>query len=361
MMGLAGTEEKLIVMDEPLRKTEASRDRSVAPPPACLDLDVLRTLVLAVDLGGFARAAYRVGRTQSAVSLQMRRLEESAGQPLFTRAGRSFALTTAGEQVLGYARRLLAINDEAVAAVRGTRLACPVRLGLLADFAETWLPQVLARFARTHPTARLEVQVDRRIAMFDALDRGRLDFALVFEADRPRGVRLGDLPMAWIAPRASRWAPGSVLPLVLFEAPCVFRTAALAALDRAGIPWHVAFTSQSLAGIWAAVDAGLGVTVRTPVGVPRRLQVVDPVTGQLAGLPALPSTELWLLDASDSGSPLAAELRALLVRSISAALPLRRVRDRRATSARSARQTRAMTRTSSIALRTPPRRSRRRP
>ena len=86
---------------------------------------MLRTLVLAVDLGGFARAARRVGRTQSAVSLQMRRLEAGAGQSLFTRAGRSFALTTAGEQVLGYARRLLAINDEAVAAVRGTRLACP--------------------------------------------------------------------------------------------------------------------------------------------------------------------------------------------------------------------------------------------
>jgi DNA-binding transcriptional LysR family regulator len=327
-----------------LRKTEASRDRPTPPLPDCLDLNVLRTLVLAVDLGGFARAARRVGRTQSAVSLQMRRLEDSAGQPLFTRAGRSFALTTAGDQVVGYARRLLAINDEAVAAVRGARLACPVRLGVLGDFAETWLPQVLARFARSHPTARLEVQVDRRVAMLDALDRGRLDFALVFEADRPRGTRLGDLPMAWIAPRASRWAPGSALPLVLFEAPCVFRTAALAALDRAGIPWYVAFASQSLAGIWAAVDAGLGVTVRTPVGVPRGLQVIDPSTGPQGtappGLPALPSTELWLLDGADASSPLAAELRALLVRSISAALPLRAVPDRRTTSARSARPAR---------------------
>jgi DNA-binding transcriptional LysR family regulator len=329
MMGLAAAEEKLIFIDASLRKTEASLDRPAASPPVCLDLDVLRTLVLAVDLGGFARAARRVGRTQSAVSLQMRRLEDSAGQSLFTRAGRSFALTTAGEQVLGYARRLLAINDEAVAAVRGTRLACPVRLGVLADFAETWLPQVLAQFARTHPTARLEVQVDRRIAMLDALDRGRLDLALLFDADRPRGVRLGELPMAWIAPRGSRWAAGGVLPLVLFEAPCVFRTAALAALDRAGIPWHVAFTSQSLAGIWAAVDAGLGVTVRTAIGVPRGLQVVDPVAERVAGLPALPSTELWLLDASDPGSPLAAELRALLVRSISARRAAPRTRSRR--------------------------------
>lgn len=281
---------------------------------------MLRTLVLAVDLGGFARAAHRVGRTQSAISLQMRRLEDSAGQRLFARAGRSFALTPAGEQVLGYARRLLALNDEAVAAVRGTRLASPVRLGVLADFAETWLPPVLARFARSHPTARLEVQVDRRTALLDALDRGRLDLALVFDADRPRGVRLGELPMAWIAPRGSRWPADGVLPLVLFEAPCVFRTAALDALDRAGIRWHVAFTSQSLAGIWAAVGAGLGVTVRTAVGVPRALQVVDPA----AGLPALPSTALWLLDASAPGAPQVAELRALLARSIAAVLPARR-------------------------------------
>jgi DNA-binding transcriptional LysR family regulator len=297
-----------------LRKTETPAS---PPPPACLDLDVLRTLVLAVDLGGFAHAARRVGRTQSAVSLQMRRLEDSAGQLLFTRAGRSFALTPAGEQVLGYARRLLAINDEAVAAVRGTRLACPVRLGVLADFAETWLPPVLARFARSHPTARLEVQVDRRIALLDALDRGRLDLALVFDAERPSGTRLGELPMAWIAPRGSPWPPGGSLPLVLFEAPCVFRTAALGALDRAGIPWHVAFTSQSLAGIWAAVDAGLGVTVRTAAGVPRALAVLPPS----ARLPALGSTTLWLLDASDPGSPLVGELRAQLTRWVTAALP----------------------------------------
>ena len=301
-----------------------------------LDLDVVDHLVVDMPAGLVVVAQQvEVVALPGDVAHHGRRLEESAGQPLFTRAGRSFALTTAGEQVLGYARRLLAINDEAVAAVRGTRLACPVRLGVLADFAETWLPKVLARFVQTHPTARLEVQVDRRIAILDALDRGRLDLALVFDASRPRGVRLGDLPMAWIARRGSQWPSGGVLPLVLFEAPCVFRTAALAALDRAGIPWHVAFSSQSLAGIWAAVNAGLGVTVRTPVGVPRGLQVVDPGTG----LPALPSTELSLLDASDPGSPLPAELRAQLVESISAALPPRGGRDRRATSARTARQT----------------------
>jgi DNA-binding transcriptional LysR family regulator len=298
-------------------------ESSLAPLQPCFDLDVLRTLVLAVDLGGFARAARRVGRTQSAVSLQMRRLEDRAGQPLFTRAGRSFAITAAGELVLGYARRLLALNDEALAAVRGTRLASPARLGLLPDLAETWLPPVLARFAREHPTARLEVQVDRGLAMLDALDRGRLDLALVFDADRPRGVRLAELPMTWIARRGTRWPPDGVLPLVLLEAPCTFRTAALAALDRAGVRWHVAFTSQSLNGIWAAVGAGLGVTVRTPAGVPRGLEVLEPATGGVVGLPALPSIALWLHESPAGVSPVVAELRALLVQSISAVLPPR--------------------------------------
>lgn len=311
------TEEKLILLDIHLRKNE----QSLAPLLPCFDLDVLRTLVLAVDLGGFARAARRVGRTQSAVSLQMRRLEDRAGQPLFTRAGRSFAITAAGELVVGYARRLLALNDEALAAVRGTRLASPVRLGLAPDFAETHLPPILARFARTHPAARLEVQVDRGLAMLDALDRGRLDLALVFDADRPRATRLAELPMAWIAQRGTRWPLDGVLPLVLLEAPCAFRTAALAALDRAGIRWHVAFTSQSLNGIWAAVDAGLGVTVRTPVGVPRALEVLEPAAGRVAGMPALPSIALWLHESPADASPLVAELRALLVQSISAALP----------------------------------------
>jgi len=306
-----------------LRKTEAP-----SPPPLpCFDLDVLRTLVLAVDLGGFAHAARRVGRTQSAVSLQMRRLEAHAGQPLFTRAGRSFAITAAGELVLGYARRLLALNDEALATVRGTRLASPVRLGLLPDLAETWLPPILARFARTHPTARLEVQVDRGLAMLDALDRGRLDLALVFDIDRPRATRLVELPMAWIAQRGARWPEDGVVPLVLLEAPCAFRTAALAALDRAGVRWHVAFTSQSLNGIWAAVGAGLGVTVRTPVGVPRGLEVLPPGAGGLAGPPALPSIALWLHESPAGASPLVAELRALLVQAIADALPSpRRVR-----------------------------------
>jgi DNA-binding transcriptional LysR family regulator len=299
----------LILFDQHLRN-------SAQPSAPCFDLDVLRTLVFAVDLGGFSRAAARVGRTQSAVSLQMRRLEELAGERLFEKAGRSFAVTTAGERMLGYARRLLALNDEAYAAVRDTELVLPVRLGLLPDFAETWLPPILASFVRSYPAARLEAHVDRGLAVLSALDQGRLDLALVFGIERPTSTRIAELAMTWIAGRHFTWRRGSSLPLVVFEPPCAFRAAAIAALDRAGVPWHVAFTSQSLGGIWAAVEAGLGVTVRTPHGLPRRLRPL----GAAAKLPPLPSIALALHRAAFPASPLVDQLRTTLEQGIASLL-----------------------------------------
>ena len=280
---------------------------------------MLRTLVFAVDLGGFSRAARRVGWSQSAVSLQMRRLEDQAGQPLFEKAGRSFAVTAAGELMLGYARRMLALNDEALAALHDARFTRPLRFGLPADFAETWLPAMLARFVRTHPAVRLDAHVDRNLALAAALDQGRLDLALVFGIERPRGKRITELPMTWIARREFRWSRRDSLPLVLFEAPCMFRTAALDALDRAGVRWHVAFTSQSLGSLWAAVEAGLGLTLRTSAGLPRRLRAV----GAAAKLPALPAVALWLHGPSLPAAPVVAELRDALEQSIASALTAR--------------------------------------
>ena len=301
--------------------------KTQSTPTLCFDLDVLRTLVFAVDLGGFARAARRVGRSQSAVSLQMSRLEDQAGQPLFAKAGRSFAVTAAGEQMLGYARRLLALNDEAVAALRGTQLTQTVRLGLPADFAETWLPPILARFTRGRPEVRLEVRVDRNLALLDALDRGQLDLSLVFGVERPHGVRLAELPMTWIGRRDFAWAANASLPLVLFEPPCAFRAAALEALDRTGVRWHVAFSSQSLGGVWAAVEAGLGVTVRTPAGVPGQLCPL----GARSRLPALPRIALWIHTPPTAAPELVSELRAVLEQSIAGVLtaPGRSTRARR--------------------------------
>src|SRR4051812_11661209 len=211
-----------------------------------LDMDVLRTLAVAMERGSFAQAAQRLGRSQSALSLQMRKLEGQVGQTLFRKAGRGLALTEAGDVVLGYARRILELNDEAVAAVTGLAVAGTVRLGLHQDFAEAWLPAALAGFAPAPPAGPVSAGIERQHVLLERLGQGRLDLALVFGNEPAPGpgitaTRIAELPMGWIAD-ADYQRPADALPLVLFEAPCVFRDAALAALERARVPWRLALT-----------------------------------------------------------------------------------------------------------------------
>lgn len=268
-----------------------------------LDLDLLRSLVAAIDLGGFGRAAAKLGRSQSAVSLQMQRLEAQLGRPLFRKEGRRLALTDAGDTVLAYARRLLALNDEAVAAVRGVAVSGSVRLGVTQDLVEPALTPVLARFARAHPAAHVEVRVERSGALVDQLAGGRLDLVVLFTRDT--GDALAELPITWIGPNGFSRDRTQPLPLVLFEAPCLFRQVAIEALDSAGIPWRIALTSPSLSGLWAAVSAGLGVGVRTTYGLPKDLAVID-------GLPPLPSVGLQIRTSTAPLSPAATRLKEIL-------------------------------------------------
>jgi DNA-binding transcriptional LysR family regulator len=206
-----------------------------------LDIDFLRTLASAEDLGGMNRAAERVGRSQSAVSQQMRKLEEKIGQRLFRKQGRGLVLTEPGELLLKYARRILALNDEAIAALHGSGLEGAVRFGLPSDFAETWLPAALGQFKRAHPLIRVEASVDRNAVLFERLEKGQLDLAMFFSDGQHQGAeRLATLPMVWIGNAERAWDPTEPVPLVLFEAPCVFRKAGIAALDAARVPaWRV--------------------------------------------------------------------------------------------------------------------------
>jgi DNA-binding transcriptional LysR family regulator len=276
-----------------------------------LDLDVLRTFVTGHDLGTFAAAAKRLGRSQSAVSLQLRKLESQAGQALLRKDGRGLALTPAGEIMLSYARRLIELNDEAVAAVSGVTMEGWVRLGLVQDFAESWLPALLGRFARAHPGVRVEARVDRGAPLAAAVTKGELDMALVWgDLPGPHRTELASVPVVWVGAPQHAVAPLRPLPLATFEPPCVFRDAALRALDRAGIPWRITFTSPSLAGLWAAVEAGLGVTPRNRHSVPPRLAILPggrelPKLNDLAGLS--------LHVASGTLSPAAARLREVLI------------------------------------------------
>ncbi|ASG19634.1 DNA-binding transcriptional LysR family regulator [Nitrospirillum viridazoti] len=283
-----------------------------------LDMDVLRTFVTGFELGSFARAAERLGRSQSAISTQLRRLEDQIGRPLVQKSGRGLALTPAGESLLSYAKRLLDLNDEAVDGIRGAEVAGWVRLGLPQDFAETWLPGVLNRFNRAHPKVRVEVQVDRSTPLTEKTVKGELDLALIWGDGRgtPYARQVAELPIAWIG--RPDW-PGMValegepLPLAVLPAPCAFRSAAVAALDGAGLPWRLAFTSPSLSGLWAAAEGGLGLTVRTTVTMPRTLSVLDPAA---TGLPPLPRVPLALHRAEADPSPAAARLAGILLDTI---------------------------------------------
>jgi DNA-binding transcriptional LysR family regulator len=289
------------------------------------DPEVLRSFLLGVELGSFARAAERLNRSTSAVSAQLKRLEDQAGRPLLRKSGRGMALTETGEVMLGYARRLLELNDEAAAAVRGVELEGRVRLGLQEDFGETLLPAVLGRFARAHPKLRIEARIARNAELLDGVNHGKLDLALAWEGEQssPHVERLARLPLRWIGSADARSSKlrrrGEALPLVVLDAPCLVRRAAIDALDRAGIAWRIAFTSASLAGTWAAVTAGLGVSVRTPLGLPAGVRAL---TAKEAGLPALPMLGLALHRADAEPSPAVTRLAEILVDTLMPSLSL---------------------------------------
>ena len=282
-----------------------------------LDLDVLRTIVTAQRLGGFSRAAEALGRSQSAISQQLAKLEDQLGTVLFRRQGRQLAPTDAGEALLAYARRILELNDEAVSAVRGAALAGAVRIGLPGDLADPWLAAVLGRFKRAHPEVRIEAVVDRNRVLLERLDTGALDLVVALGSGaRPDAERIATMRRVWIGPASGGPVRGrdEPLPLAAFEAPCFFRAAGVEALDRAGIAWRIAFTSASLHGLWAAVEAGLGVTLRTDVGLPRTLRVLD-------DLPPVPGLEMCLHDAGRPAIPATTRLAEIVRETLAESLP----------------------------------------
>jgi DNA-binding transcriptional LysR family regulator len=261
-----------------------------------LELELLRTLVLATDVGSFKQAASVVGRTQSAVSLQMSRLEEQVGAPIFQRSGRKLSLTANGQVLLEYARKLLALNDEAIQATMGVKLRGKLRLGLLQDFAESILPRTLAAFSQAQPGVEMHVRTESSVKLLELLRRRELDLGVYFAsqnlASKLQEIRVAKVPMVWVFPENQQPAPPWTL--VLFEPPCVFRDAAIATLKERR--WKQTFSSFSLAGTWAAVSAGLGISVRTPIGVPAGLRVQR----QLPGFRKLPTVDIVIALSSES-------------------------------------------------------------
>ena len=240
--------------------------------PANLDLDTLRALVVANELGGYGEAGARLGRTPSAISLQMKRLQQAVGTPLFRKHGRGVALTEAGEIVLHYAKRILALNDELLHTVRGASLRGSVRLGFSQDFADEILPIVLARFSALYPLVVVELRIDGNAALVDAMEKDQLDLALAIgHAEKETAEVIGSLELVWIAGKDFVTRIEQALPLVMLGPQCAFRKEAIRALDDAGVSWRIAAVSPSVAGVWAAARGGLGITARSALGLPSAL------------------------------------------------------------------------------------------
>lgn len=263
-----------------------------------LDIDLLRAFVTVVETGSFTRTAALLGRTQPAVSLQIRRLEGQLRSPLFDRAGKGFGLTTEGAALVPQARRLLRLNDEIVATLGEGDLEGEVRFGAPEDIATMHLPGILGAFARSHPRIKLSVTCDYTANLLDQMSRGMLDLALIKrEPVGPElGVRVWGEPLVWVAVDASI-IEASPLPLILAPAPDIYRKRALGALADAGIAFRAAFTSPSLAGQMAALRAGLGIGVLPAAMAPRDLAVLA------LPLPTLADSEIALVSARGAGGP----------------------------------------------------------
>lgn len=266
---------------------------------ATLDHHLLRTFVTVAEAGSLSRAGERLRLAQPTVSLQMKRLEEVLGCRLIERTPRSFVLTGEGETLLAYGRRILALCDEAVARLSEPAMTGLVRLGTPEDFATTHLSGVLSAFARQHPNVALEVTTDLTLNLVERFAAGEFDLVLVKREPLgpSEGVRVWREALVW-ARSASGPDPFAqttpALPLVVSPHPCVYRRRAMRALDRAGRPWRVAYTSTSLAGAQAAVRAGLGVTVLPKDMVPADFVVVE----ESSGAPDLSDTEVALMRAA---------------------------------------------------------------
>ncbi|MGC1547344.1 MAG: LysR substrate-binding domain-containing protein [Rhodanobacter sp.] len=276
-----------------------------------MDFDpaLLRAFVAVKEAGGFTRAAQRLNLTQSAISHQIRRLEEQVGRQLLFRTTRALTLTEDGEDFLHYAEKILQTLDSMAQRFRPSPISGVVRFGVLENFMGDRLPTLLCQFGRAFPSVRLDVSVGMNLELMPMIKAGELDLAVVMEApDGNGGTPLRRTQFVWAAAESFDVAPGASLPFALFPAPCINRQVGLAALEGTSIEWHVVFTSQSQQGIRAAVLAGLAITVLARDDVEKGMRIVD---GSY-GLPSLSEADFTLIWSTGGKTPAAAEFGKLI-------------------------------------------------
>jgi DNA-binding transcriptional LysR family regulator len=279
---------------------------------APLDLDQLQTFITICDTGSFTRAADEVHRTQSAVSMQMRRLEERIGKSLFEKDGRSNRLTEEGERLLSYARRLLHLNRETLAAFDDRSLAGQIRIGTPDDYADRFLPEIMARFARSNPRVELTVICEPTPGLVEHLKRGNLDLALVTHSEaRPSEVVRRE-PLLWVTSANHAIHEREILPMAFGRPNCVWRRSACDVLDRMHRDYRVLFTSFSATEIAAAVLSGLALSVLPECALRPGMRVL----GESDGFGLLPDCKIGIMRGHTANS----EIVEALARHISESL-----------------------------------------
>ncbi len=259
---------------------------------APLDLDQVQTFLAIADSGSFTRAAEEVHRTQSAVSMQMRRLEERIGKPLFMKDGRTNRLTEDGERLLAYARRLIRLNRETLAAFDDYSLEGQIRIGTPDDYADRFLPEIMGRFVRSNPRVELSVVCEPTSNLSDLIRRGQLDIALVTQCDDARVSEVVRRePLLWVGSASHMAHEDTQLPLAVGRPSCAWRRAATEALTAQGRDYKILFTSWSAQVVIAAVLGGLAVSVLPECALRPGMRVL----GEAEGFVPLPDVQIGIM------------------------------------------------------------------
>lgn len=282
-------------------------------PTTDLQIDWLRAFVTVVDAGSLSAAAPLVHRSQSAVSMQIRKLEDAVGRPVLSRSPRRLELTPAGATLLGHARRLLEVHHEAVDALGGAQLSGRIRVGVPDDFASMYFTPVLRHFASQHGGVEIELCCEQSTALVPKVRSGEVDLALVSQPRAGVGTLLFREPLVWVgAPQHEVWRRAP-LPVALYEPGSLARKHALAALAARRIAHRIVYKSASLAGQLAAVESGLAIAVLTQCSVPAGLQILQ----ARHGLPPVEPVEVVLMRSKASERDAAVDaMRALIVRTL---------------------------------------------
>jgi DNA-binding transcriptional LysR family regulator len=256
-----------------------------------IDTITLQCFLAVAETGSFTKAAERVGRTQSAISQQMAKLENLLGKTLLSRE-KPFSLTQEGEIFLSYARQIYSLHREVVDRFKEPDLEGEVRFGLPESFASIFLSDILVEFSRIHPRILLKIECDLTLNLFERFKKQEFDLVLVKMSrpeDFPNGVDVWSEPLEWVGSKAII-EQAKPVPLVLSPPPCVYRSSAIKTLEEAGRSWRLVFSSPSYAGSIAAVKAGMGITVMPRTMIPDELEILD-----RCALPKLNDTHVSLL------------------------------------------------------------------